>query len=172
MDGPLPIFWRRLNYCWVLSTNFWEQKVCWHHPAMFCLINSSKLEFSLMVRRMRSNLSYLLKFFLHYLCLSVTFAFVVCPQLFESWLVPWHNHQGLWNRYHTNVTIMWHNDELSSISWVGCLLKDWELFILFAENSQIFPKISVIPILLTFIYLVALNLLVNNQLNSSHHCGT
>ena len=53
------------------------------------------------------------------------------------------------------------------MSWVGCLLKDSELFILFEENSQILFKISVIPILLTFIYLVALNLLVNNQLNSS-----
>ena len=63
---------------------------------------------------------------------------------------------------------MCRNDELSStVSWVGCLLKDSELFILFAENSQILLKISVIPILLTFIYLVGLNLLVNNQLNSS-----
>ena len=53
------------------------------------------------------------------------------------------------------------------MSWVGYLLKDSELFILFAENSQILLKISVIPILLTFIYLVAINLLVNNQLNSS-----
>ena len=26
-----------------LSTNFWMQKVCWHHTAMFCLITSSKL---------------------------------------------------------------------------------------------------------------------------------
>ena len=34
---------------------------------------------------------------------------------------------------------------------------------LFAENSQIL-KISVIPIVLTFICLVALNLLVNKQL--------
>ena len=62
------------------------------------------------------------------------------------------------------------------MSWVGCLLKDSEIFILFAENSQILRKISVIPILLTFIYLVALNLLVNNQLkslsNSTHHSGT
>ena len=50
----------------------------------------------------------------------------------------------------------------------------FELFILFAENSQILLKISVIPILLTFMYLVALNLWVNNQLNSlsnsTHHC--
>ena len=51
--------------------------------------------------------------------------------------------------------------------WVGYLLKDSELFILFAENSQILLKISVIPILVTFIYLVELNLLLNNQLNSS-----
>ena len=37
-------------------------------------------------------------------------------------------------------------------------------FVLFAENSQVLLKISVIPILLTFMHLVALNLLVNNQL--------
>ena len=72
---------------------------------------------------------------------------------------------------------MCRNDELSSMmSWVGSLLKDSELFILFAENSQIVLKISVIPILVTFIYLVAINLLVNNQLNSSsnstHHHST
>ena len=49
-------------------------------------------------------------------------------------------------------TIMCRNDELSStMSWVGCLLKDTELFILFAENSQILLKISFIPILLIFI---------------------
>ena len=68
------------------------------------------------------------------------------------------------------------NDELSSMMGsVGCLPPDSELFILFAENSQILLKISVIPILLTVMYLVALNLLVNNQLNSflksTHHCG-
>ena len=58
---------------------------------------------------------------------------------------------------------MCRNDELSQMmSWVGCLLKDSELFILFAENSQILLKISIIPILLGFIYLLA-----NNQLNSS-----
>ena len=60
------------------------------------------------------------------------------------------------------------------MSWDGCLLKDSELFILFAENSQILHKIFVIPILFTFIYLVALNLLVNKQLNSTsnstHNC--
>ena len=58
---------------------------------------------------------------------------------------------------------MYRNDELSlAMSLVGCLLKDSELFILFAENSQILLEISVIPIILAFIYLVALNLLVNN----------
>ena len=46
-------------------------------------------------------------------------------------------------------------------------LPDSELFILFAENREILLKISVIPILLTFMSLVAMNLLVNNQLN--HH---
>ena len=74
-------------------------------------------------------------------------------------------------------TIMCRNAELSlTMSWVCCLLKYSELFILFAENRQILLKISVIPILLIFIYLVVLYLLVNNHINSSsnstHHCGT
>ena len=57
-------------------------------------------------------------------------------------------------------------------SWVGCLLRDLELFILFAENSQIFLKISLIPILLTFMsFLVALKqpTKLNVELNSSLH---
>ena len=63
---------------------------------------------------------------------------------------------------------MCRNDELRlMMSWVGRLLKDSKIFTLFAENSQILLKISVIPILLTFMYLVALDLLVNNQDNSS-----
>ena len=37
---------------------------------------------------------------------------------------------------------------------------------IFAENSQIFLKISVIPILLTIVYLVALDLLVT--FNTTH----
>ena len=46
----------------------------------------------------------------------------------------------------TIVTIMCSNDELSwTMSWVGCLLIDSTLFILFAENNQILLKISVIP---------------------------
>ena len=32
----------KAKHWWALSTNFWKQKVCWHHPAMFCLISSSK----------------------------------------------------------------------------------------------------------------------------------
>ena len=44
-------------------------RVCWHHPAMFCLITSSKLshqtfEFSLKLKVMESNPGYLLKSFL------------------------------------------------------------------------------------------------------------
>ena len=52
---------------------------------------------------------------------------------------------------------MCYNDELSStMSWGGCLLNKSEIFILIAENSQILLKISAIPILLTFMYLIAL----------------
>ena len=48
-----------------------KQKVCWHHPAMFCLIKSSKLsrqlfEFSLKMKVMGLNSVYLLKSFLPY----------------------------------------------------------------------------------------------------------
>ena len=45
--------------------------------------------------------------------------------------------------------------------------KDSKLFYVICRNKPILPKIYVILILLTFIYLVAFNLLVNNQLNSS-----
>ena len=66
------------------------------------------------------------------------------------------------------VTIMWRNDEMGlMMRWGGCSQNDSELYMVFAENSQILLKISVILILLTFICLVSLNLLVNNQLNSS-----
>ena len=59
----------KAKHCWALSTKFWKQKVCWHHPVMFCLITSSKLsirplEFSLKVKVMGSNPGYLLKLFL------------------------------------------------------------------------------------------------------------
>ena len=61
------------------------------------------------------------------------------------------------------------NDELS---WL--FTKRFRAFILFAENSQILLKISVIPILLTFIYLVALNLLNSKQstqlIIAEHNC--
>ena len=86
-------------------------------------------------------------------------------------------HEDILDGNDPNVTILCRNDELCSMmSWVGCLLKDSKLFILFAENNQILLKIYVIPNLLTFIYLVAHALLVNNQLNSSsnstNHCST
>ena len=32
----------KAKHCWLLSSNFWKNKVCWHHPAMFCLITSRK----------------------------------------------------------------------------------------------------------------------------------
>ena len=48
--------------------------------------------------------------------------------------------------------------------WVGCLLTDSELIVLFAENSQIFLKISVIPILSTFNYLAAHNCHKHNHI--------
>ena len=32
----------KAKHCWALSTFVWKQKVWWHHPAMFCLITSSK----------------------------------------------------------------------------------------------------------------------------------
>ena len=28
----------KAKHCWTLSTNFWKQKGCWHHPSMFCLV--------------------------------------------------------------------------------------------------------------------------------------
>ena len=31
---------------WALPTNFWKQKVCCHHPAMFCLVTSMILIFT------------------------------------------------------------------------------------------------------------------------------
>ena len=52
----------------------------------------------------------------------------------------------------------------NELNWL--FTKRFRAFILFAENRL---KNSVIPLLLTFIYLVALNLLVKNQLNSSYN---
>ena len=67
-------------------------------------------------------------------------------------------------RLNSYVTIMCRNDELRrTMSSVGCFLKDSELFTLLAENSQILLKISVIHILLTFIYLVSSTSSVSKQ---------
>ena len=61
----------KAKHWWALKTNFWKRKICSHHPAMFCLIISSKLsrqwfKFSLnvIVKVMGSNPGYLLKSFL------------------------------------------------------------------------------------------------------------
>jgi len=50
-----------------------------------------------------------------------------------------------------------YNNAIAMMSWVGCLLKDPGLLSYILENSQILLKISVIPIFLTFMYLVQLN---------------
>ena len=73
-----------------------------------------------------------------------------------------------------NYVPQWWVEFDDELSWL--FTRRFRVFsILFAENSQNLLKISVIPILLTLIYLEALNLIVNNQLNSSsnstHHCG-
>ena len=54
-----------------ITQNTLFSKVCWQHPAMFCLYSSSKLsrpyfEFSLKVKVMGSNAGYFLKSFLLY----------------------------------------------------------------------------------------------------------
>ena len=125
------------------------------------------------------KMSPFIKYLARWRSMSLKFLQVsICSKWSLNWvinhvlLLTWTEHELL-----TIVTIMCRNDELSlTMSWVGCLLKDSELFILFAENSQILLKISVITILLSFMYLVAPNLFVNNQLNSSsnsiHHYGT
>ena len=62
---------------------------------------------------------------------------------------------------------MYRNDEMSStMSYKFVFYWQIQSLFLFAENSQILLKISVIPILLNLMYLLALDLLVNNQLNS------
>ena len=33
----------KAKHYWALSTNVWEEQVCWHQPAMFCHITSIKL---------------------------------------------------------------------------------------------------------------------------------
>ena len=61
---------KKLGFFGIENHKFnFSQKVCWFHPAMFCLITSSKLsrqwfEFSLKVKVMRLNPGYLFKPFL------------------------------------------------------------------------------------------------------------
>ena len=70
---------------------------------------------------------------------------LIHPQLIERW------------KSNTYVTIICHNDDLSlSSTWVDCLQIDSKGIILFAEIKRILLNIFFIPILLTFLYLVAL----------------
>ena len=60
----------RAKHCWVMSTNFSFAKLCWQHPAMFCLYIPRKLshswfEFSL-VKVIGSNPGNILKSYLLY----------------------------------------------------------------------------------------------------------
>ena len=84
-----------------------------------------------------------------------------------------HASSNLLDIYQHNVPNFCRNDELScTMSLVGCLLTDSDVFILFAEINQILLKISFIPILLTFMNLAALYQktelkTISLQLNSS-----
>ena len=83
------------------------------------------------------------------------------------------SHMGIFSIENLWMPNFCHNDELSStMSWVG--YTDSELFTLCAGNSQILLKISVIPILLSFMNLVAQKFwqnLLNSSSNSTHYCG-
>ena len=65
--------------------------------------------------------------------------------------------QQLKDSYQSAVIMSW----VPSSSWLDCLQTDSEVFILFAEISEIFLRNFFIIILLIFIYLVALNLLLS-----------
>ena len=71
--------------------NFWKQKVCWHHPAMFCLITSSKLsrqlfEFSLKMKVMGLNPGCLLKSTLWIWCTPISISSIMGKSLSYKWL--------------------------------------------------------------------------------------
>ena len=55
-----------------------------------------------------------------------------------------------------NYLSQWWVEFKFKLSWLDCLLTDSKVFILSAEINQIILKIYFIPILLTFMYLVAL----------------
>ena len=105
---------------------------------------------------------------INYSCLKYEFLkklfYYVCT--FASWPSP------VITFWWVFMTIMCSNDELSStLSWVCCLLKNSELFILFAINSQILLKNFVIS---TFSkqstqLIVQLNSLLR-QMIDSHQC--
>ena len=66
--GGIKFAWDvKAKHCWAMSTEFSLSKVCWQHPAMFCLYTSSKLscpKFELIGDRI--EFSYLLKSSLFY----------------------------------------------------------------------------------------------------------
>ena len=107
--------------------------------------------------------------------LSISLSYYLCSNSFKKWTSSTHFLCSI-NDTIQFLYVFWSISYFSfecfpyQKSWVGCLLTDSEFFIIFAENSQIPLKISAIPILLTFMYLVGLNLLKNNQLNSLSIC--
>ena len=57
----------KAKHWWALSTTFWKHRVCWHHPAMFCLITLSNFPTNNLNFQWRWwDLGYLLKYFLLY----------------------------------------------------------------------------------------------------------
>ena len=63
-----------------------------------------------------------------------------------------------------NVTIICNNDDLSlSLTWPDCLQIDSDAFILVVEINQILLKIYFTPILLAFMYLVAIFQKISSQ---------
>ena len=80
---------------------------------------------------------------LYFLACSILQVCMTCQVVELNGIIP----LGMWS----SESIICHNELRLIMSWVGCLLKDSELFILFAENRQILLKISFIPIFLTFI---------------------
>ena len=104
---------------------------------------------SLKMKRVKNGTGYVNAKCLFWLQYVSVWLFSYCSSLKQLQITIWL--QVILCQINIFESIICRNDELSStMSWVGCLLKDSELFILFAVNSQILLKISVIPILLTF----------------------
>ena len=122
------IFWFLLDF--LFSSHHW-----WIGDILFLALYNYSVLFNTVIHihSCRKN-----HFIFYWMCIKSSFVgkknLLSCAVQFWSIKLEWR----------TNVTIMCLNDELSSMmSWVGCLQKYLELFILFAENNQIFLKISV-----------------------------